>query len=193
MTKKIFCKPVADLNASLPFEEYEDYLKALKSDDVDTVTELLDQAGEKKIDAMLNGTFQFAQDTFVKKSDSTRFSKPLVVAVVAGSLAVVQVLFDRRCDVFQCNSNRENILHAVVLANYLEILSTERAMKIYKIVVSLVETPVLQKLLLSENSGGLRPVELAANLGCVSLYETIHLTPDVYVMKTKNLGFYKEE
>ena len=91
------------------------------------------------------------------------------------------------------NVSNGNILHSLVAGSSFDDVLEERSVFVYKKLVSLLDESELNKLLMHENSDGLRPLELAVNLGTLVLYEAMQLTPGVYVTKTIEKGVFKEE
>lgn len=177
----------------LPYSAYEPYYEALVKNDVEKVEEFLAEASEAERYAMLNGTFDFDGEKHASNVALSRLAKPLFAAATMGSVEVIAALLEEGVQILQENKHKENIFHAIVLANANDIMTKENAVCVYERLVVMLENSVVEKLLLHENIKGLRPLELAANCGCVLLYEKIHLTPGTYVTKTLKRGILLEQ
>ena len=109
------------------------------------------------------------------------------------SEAILNNLLKEGADLYQVNVSNGNILHSLVAGSSFDDVLEERSVFVYKKLVSLLDENELNKLLMHENSDGLRPLEQAVNLGTLVLYEAMQLTPGVYVTKTIEKGVFKEE
>ena len=179
----------------LPYEQYKPYFIALRENDVPKVYQMLSKAHPVEKDAMLNGVFDFGRDPFIPPLTLAKLSKPLFIATVFASIEVLELLLKEGADIFQENITNGNILHSLVAGSSIDESDTlqDRAVLIVKKLVSILDQSQMRKLLMHENSHGLRPMELAVNLGCLCLYECMQLTPGVYVPKTLDKGVLKEE
>ncbi len=181
----------SDDNDSLCFEEHLQYYRALESNNVEEVTQYLSESSTRE--TRLNGEFNFGDVSFIPEGELARLCRPLFVAVMMGAVDVMEFLIKQGADVHKENIHGENIIHTIVAASALDLVPEERAVCMYKRLVVLLKFPVLEKLLMHENMDGLRPLEMAANLGCLSLYECIHFTPGVYLVKTVEKGCFRED
>ena len=179
----------------LPYDQYKPYFVALRENDVRKLYQMLSKANPVEKDAMLNGVFDFGRDSFISPLTLARLSKPLFIATVFASIDAMELLLNEGADIFQENITNGNILHSLVAGSSIDEGDTlqDRAVLIYKKLVSILDPSQMRKLLMHENSHGLRPMELAVNLGCLCLYECMQLTPGVYVTKTLDKGVLKEE
>ena len=178
----------------LPFSSHEHYFEALAQNDVAEVKLLLTQATSFDRKEMLNGSFEFDEDELPFAHPLlTRMTKPLLVAVMKGSCAVIEYMIQQGADVLQENSKKENIIHTLAVASYFELQAEESIVSVYKELILKLDKDKIRDLLMHENCSGFRPLEMAANLGCILLYEAIQLTPNVYVVKTMKKGFLTEK
>ncbi len=177
----------------LPYHDFECYYDALQNNNTIAVASVLSGAGDYQRKALLNGPFDFGGASLVPANYMSRMSRPLLISVMTGSVKVMELLLKEGADIHQTNTHGENIIHSLVAASSLNLICTEEAIKTYKKLVSVLDSLDLEKLLLQENKTELRPLEMAANLGCVSLLETILLTCGVYLMKTIKRGSFMEE
>ncbi len=176
--------------AFLPYKAFEHYYEALVHNDSAKVEFLLKQVSNIQKNCMVNGQFVYesGEDNTLTKALSPRMSRPLHVASMVGSADAVEVLIKHGADVLQKNQYKENIIHSIVAGCSLDLISNKTAVKAYHKLLSHLDRATIKELLMHENLKGFRPLEMAANLGCVLLYEAIQLTPDIYVTKINKRG-----
>ena len=177
---------------NLSYQQHLSYYRALENNDVSDISRFIAESGRKA--AMLNGWFDYGEEeTLIPQTHLSRLSRPLFLAAMMGSVEVVELLIKKGADVHQQNCYSENIIHSLVAANSLDFITDGRALKLFRKLVTMQVSEELGKLLFQENVDGLRPVEMAANLGCITLYEAIHLSPNVYVTKVIEKGSFTEQ
>ena len=174
-------------------EEWDDYFETLKQNNRDKLEEIFLDASKKERSVMLNGWFSYQDKIPSKSAVLGRMSRPLLVAVMIGAKEAAEFLIKNGADVSQENSFQENLFHSLVAASSFEIITESKAASLYKWFQTVMEKTLLCDLLMHENADGLRPMEMAANLGCLLLYEEIQLTPGVYVLKSRKVGIYTEQ
>ena len=76
----------------LNFERYRSYFIALRDNDVEKVSSMLSEADELEKDALLNGRFDFGQDSSIPDVATCRVSQPLFIATVFASMETVELL-----------------------------------------------------------------------------------------------------
>ena len=179
---------------TLLYKAHSDYYDALVTNDTELVNQKLTRASSTQREAMLNGSFDFGHDeTFIPRNFLNKVSRPLLVAATLGSVDVVELLLNEGSDLFQETVCGGNIVHCIVNGCAIGMTSEKDAASFYRKLGTMVNEVQLKKLLMHEDKDGLRPLESAAHLGCLLLYENIHLTPSVYVTKTILVGVFKEE
>ena len=178
---------------SLPYDQYKTYFVALRDNDVEKVSSMFSKASPVNRNAMLNGAFDFGTDSFIPTSTLSRLSRPLFIATFFASMEVVELMLKEGADLFQENVTKGNILHSLVVGGSFDTVLQDRAVLVYRKLVTILDKPQMTKLLMHENKDGVRPLELAVHLGCLCLYECMQLTPGVYVTKTLEKGVFKEE
>ena len=177
----------------LSYHNYGSYYDALQNNDTAVVASLISEVGASHREALLNAEFEFSNSSKVPTPYLSRMSKPLFIAVMTGSVEVMELLLKEGADIHQTNTHGENIIHSLVAASSLNLFSENEAVKVYTKLASILDHLDLVKLLQQEDKTKLRPLEMAANLGCVSLLEKILLTPGVYVTKTIKTGSFVED
>ena len=177
----------------LPYEAHERFYKALLHNDTNQLLGVLSQASAPEKSSLINGEFCVEGKLNFSSPILKRMTRPLLVAAMVGSVEVVELLVKHGANVFQENAFHENIFHSVVAASSLEVIFEKRAVSVFKRITETFHKGETYKLLLAENNNGLRPLEMAANLGCVLLYETIQMTPGVYLTKAINVGLLRED
>ncbi len=178
---------------TLSFDENYSYCKALETNNVEKVALLLSQAKGERKNALMNGEIHYGDESSFPQTHLSRLSRPLFVAIMMGATEVVELLIKQGAEVHQRNIHGENIMHTLVVACALEFLCGEQCVAVYERLRATIEKKDLHNLLMQENNDELRPLEMAANLGCVLLYEAMHLTPDVYVTRTVEKGPFVEK
>ncbi len=192
MKVEVFGKSEPNVSTILLFDENYSYYEALETNNTEKVALILFQATGGKRKALQDGQFLFTDGSTAPQTHLSRLSRPLFVATMMGSVEVVELLIKEGAGVHQQNCYSENIVHSLVAANSLDFITDDEAVEIFHTLVNVVSTTEMRELLFHENADGFMPVEKAANLGCINLYETIHLTHDVYVTKIIVTGSFKE-
>ena len=178
----------------LPYNKQKEIFETLVENNFSKLQTMIREATSSEREFMLNGQFNFDNEFLFPCPVLRRMSRPLLVEVITGSTDAVELLIKEGADVFQTNTHRENLFHALIAASSLEVLSEEEeAVSVYKHLLTILTGENGKELLMQENKEGLRPLEMAAKLGCVLLYESIQATPNVYVSKTIHIGMTKEE
>ena len=177
----------------LPYEEYEEYFEALAENDVVKLKILFFKASPEERRIMVNGRFQLHTDNNQStRAVQKRMSRPLLVTALMGSVNAMKFLVDQGTDIFQENCFGENVIHSLVASSSLELTPEENEVKFHETITTILDKGKVKKLLMHEDINGLRPLEMAANLGCLLLFKAIHLTPDVYVQNIIKRGVYIE-
>ncbi len=177
----------------LPFEEYGCYFEALTQNDTSELEQLFSKVSLTEKSLLLNGWFIYKNHVPHDKTILRRMTRPLIVAAMKGSTEAVKLLLKEGADLYQRNMYEENVVHSLVTASSLDLISEKTAVFLYKWLHQTMTGELMRKLLRQENVDELRPIEMAAHLGCILLYEAIQLTPEVYVTRTIKTGVITEE
>lgn len=115
---------------------------------------------------------------------------PFILAAAYGSQSVLHCMLTNGCDVLQTDTYDYNVIHALIYIAYLQLHVEERANGTLLFLKEQVTKEQFENLLLSENSKGLRPLEMAAHLGTFLIFHTIFETKGVYLTRESVQGIY---
>ena len=168
-------------------DNHDDWLCALMTDDVDTVQYMVNNCDEETKNILLGGWisdkefWQCCNSHDVNNHQITAVQRPWCLAAVCGSCKVVAELYKAGIDVSQLDKMGNNIIHSLIIyaSRQHELLHLD----MYNYIASLVPHNKLISLLLTENTDGLRPVELAAHFHTLRLLDAILKTPGLYLSR----------
>ena len=104
---------------------------------------------------------------------------------------VLQAMREYGVRISASNSYGNNILHCIIARASIETDEFEsKSIPTISFIKLLTTSKEYTKLLLAENSDGLRPLELASHLGTFSLFEFIFEKSELYVSRTSDLGVF---
>ncbi len=180
----------------LPMSEYAHWFDAIQSDDLDGMRAILDQVQPKDIPKMIRGRFQYRSKTservLGKMGSQNRMelsvSRPLSVAVLFGAARAIQILLQEGADPLATEENHSNVVHCLVLVAWLENDKEVEMLENYRLLIKLLTEDQKREILYQENAAGLRPLELAAQKGCLTLFKGIFQTPGVYLKREQRDG-----
>ena len=117
---------------------------------------------------------------------------PWCLAAVCDSRRVMELLLEHGADLLQVNSNGNNMLHVLAaLASTGTEKEEEDVISTARHIRNIVKPDIYCKLLLTENSDGLRPLELAGHLGAFALFRFYFDTKDLYITREDDHTLYK--
>ena len=182
-----------DNELALPIDEFQHYHKALRTDDLDSIRNLIRDNESKEgigTERFIHGYFTYNKTTFKpdKSNCNSYLSKPLHIAIVNGCQSVADFLLANNADACATDRYGNTIFHSLVLKPSSYRQWESRAIEIYENLLQTLKPEICQKLLLSENETGYRPVEYAAKIGTLRLLKRILYTDDVYVRKREIIG-----
>ncbi len=177
-------------------DSYQFWFDALRSNKKDTVTAILDESDKEETNRLLNGWFHYEDDEHTglheivedSKRGNVRATRPFILTVLYGSYDVLRCLLDRGADPYCLEEGANNIFHVMGQMTYLFPKYEEYQVKSYIQCISILGKERMSLLLSSENSESLRPLELAAKLGCCKMVKAMLETPGVYLTKEKTRG-----
>ena len=117
--------------------------------------------------------------------------KAWCMAAVFNSRTVLQVMREFDVPINQINHHRNTFLHSVI--PYASTHSEDMESNFVRNVAfmkSLLTEDEFKTVLLTENNDGLRPLELAADLGTFIIFKFLFESEGVYMAKTMDLRFY---
>ena len=168
----------------MDMNSYGKWYKAIITDNIDLTYQILRQRDLQKKKKLLDGYFAPKEqniDNLARKylgyHSLTQCQRSLTLAFVFGSRQTLAAMLENGADPLTCDKTGDTILHNViaVASSYPDTEADLSAM--YTYFMHLL-TPEQQKVILyKENALGLRPLEEAAQKGCVTLLKTIFMTP----------------
>ncbi len=180
----------------MDIDSYQFWFDVIRNNRKDTVTAILNESDKEETNRLLNGWFHYEDDEHTglheifedSKRDSVRATKPFILTILYGSYDVLKCLLERGADPYCVEEGANNIFHVMGQMTYLFPEYEDDQMKSYTQCISILGKERMSLLLSSENSEGLRPLELAAKLGCCKLVKAMLETPGVYLTKEKTRG-----
>ena len=180
---------------NMDMDKYSDWYEAIKSDSTEFIFLSVINLSETERYKYLNGYFVFDDDGAQKVASNhfghntmVQCQRPMTMAFVFGSRRTLAAMLEYGADPLVTESNGDTILHSVtsVASSYPD---TEADLsEMYTYFMSLLTLKQQKELLYKENALGLRPLEDAAQKGCVLLLKSIFKTPGVYLIKETTSG-----
>ena len=202
------CPDVFLGNTTTPFYRAKwihpvEWLEALRTNNVETATTILQSASAKYKDFLMNGdipTFYGDQKDPLCQRPTTQCSsmkfcitKPLHATAIFHSHAVLRLLWSSGVDVLQLDPWQNNVIHMLIYADVTENACATRYGDTLTYLQCLLSKQELKSLLEAENAVFLRPLEFAALHGCLHLAYIIMHTKDIYLLKEKHVGYSVEQ
>ncbi len=207
MEKNIVLKKTTNLVAAAPepqesdgcgmdIENYQFWFDALRNKDTDVVLSTLNQADGQELNRLLNGWFEYdneennrLHDIFRDtKKDEMKATRPFILAGLYGSHDVMLSLLQHGADPYCIEEGDQNLIHTMVLISHFFPQFEDDQSVSYRQCSVVLGKDRMSVLLRLENTDGLRPLELAAKLGCCKMVKAILETPGVYLTKEKTRG-----
>ena len=170
------------------------WLAAVMKDDVETVRKQLHLSNVAEKHLLLEGWISsdsFWSNWIGKEAETQKImtvERPLSLAAVCGSCRVIDELYKAGIDVFQTDKLGNNVLHTLVIHTSRLEAKESKYLEVLHHFIRLFPEEVFSKLLLSENSSGLRPVELAALFQTLHLIDAMFQSPGPYLNKQATCG-----
>ena len=175
------------------------WLDALRSDDVETASTILQAASSNYKTFLMNGDIQTFRGTSQGKgyrnesstSSGMEFSitKPFHAAAICHSHALLRLLLTSGGDVLHVDRWNNSVIHMLV---YVTSKAKARGTKHEEILVYLQElfsVKTLKHVMIAENEFLLRPLEFAALHGCIGMVGAIMQTKCIYLIKEGRFGY----
>ena len=162
----------------MDIESYGRWHDAICTNSRDLTTEILRELDLHDRKKHLDGYFTSQeQDTDNTTQTLSHCQKSLTLAFVFGSRHTLAAMLEYGADPLISNANGDTILHTVtsVAKCYPETESDLADMYVY--LMTLLTPEQQREILFKENALGLRPLEDAAQKGCIILLKTIFNTP----------------
>ncbi len=181
----------------LEIDQYQQWFDALCADDEQFIKDKLQTADKVERERLINGTFDFGgkqdEDKVFKALNETNFrtTRPLILSALFGSTKAVSCLVDNGAIVTCVESNGGNLLHMMVSAAHSFPQYEDDLTKAYANYTKIFSEKDVCLLLHAENPEGLRPLELAAKLGCCKIVRAFLETRGVYLTRETKRGMIR--
>ncbi len=181
---------------AMGIDKYEFWFDALCSNRREVVVGILNEADMEETNRLLNGWFSYKDDEHsslhiifddTKRSD-LKATRPFILTVLYGSFDVLSCLFEHGADPYCTEEDDSNIFHVMSLIGQRFSQFEEISVTAYPQCCNILGKDRMLALLQMENSNGLRPLELAAKVGCCKIVKAILETPGVYVTNENTRG-----
>ena len=197
------CQDIPLDNTSLiPSTDYAhptQWLEALRTDNVEIATTILQVASVKYKDFLLNGDIPTFDDNLldppnrcpISTDTSMEFciTKPFHAAAIFHSHDVLRLLWRSGVNVLQEDNWQNNVVHMLIYADYTDTVRGTTYAETFVHIQTLISEKELKALLRMENAFLLRPLEFAALHGCISMASVIMQTKNIYLIKEEHVGY----
>ena len=180
----------------MPLEKFQFWYDVISEDNHILVKDLLLKCTRREKNLLLNGHFQYQIQFVLKDTEEKwtallcKFELPLHLAVYYQSRNVLKVMFESTIDILQKDVDGNNLIHDLVLSSSLRQATDYR--NLYDEMMSHISIADKEKLLLSDNDAGLRPLEYASQRNEFGLVVTILNTQGVYAIRKGCSGVYEQ-
>ena len=175
----------------LAWDKYSDLYRAIQDDDLKTFERKLVQCGKELI---INGKFDFVDlNSYCEDKKRGCFfqpNKPFTLAAIHCSFKILNSMLRNGVDVNARDWNQGNVLHCVVAFASLYPNKEPLMCKLYRFLNEQLDRMSMRVLLMSENEKGIRPLEMAGQLGVFGLFRVMFETKDVYLAKVETCGLF---
>ena len=170
------------------------WLAALMEDDFGTVQEQLQQSNGVKKHQLLEGWI--ATDSFwtnwnckeAKTQQIMTVQRPLSLAAVCGSYRVIDALYKAGIDILQTDELGNNVIHTLIIHTSRRKDKELKYLEMFHYLAKLSIDELFSKLLLTENTSSLRPVEMAAHFQAFRVMDAILKIPGPYLIEQSKCG-----
>ncbi|KAI0231206.1 hypothetical protein LSAT2_018438 [Lamellibrachia satsuma] len=186
---------MAKSNNLLPVDVYQDWISAIVSDNADQVDTILTAADESQRHLLLNGSFDYQDEEFVRHNPY-RFGrpvKPLSLCALSGALRVMHVLVDHGVHVKFQDACGHNFVHQLIYVAFFDESFEDFFVESYREMMRLTDLQTKRGLLFMESNIGLRPLEAASQHGVLGFVQAIMETEGVYLSRqiVRGLSVYQ--
>ncbi len=180
--------------------KYDHWFQAIKNNDQMTVDKELKSATIETKNMLLNWQFDFLSTNNNNEGVSDQeavyslfqATHPITLAVVYQSHNVISSLIKHEVNVRVKEINGNNILHMLCYVAYSQTEKEQEFQQTFCLLKNHLQKSDLEFLLMSLNNQELRPLELAAHLGLLGLFDEIFHTPGIY-MEEFQRGMFTEQ
>ena len=171
-------------------EPFENILRDMDMDGKEALLNGFRQINQPEDDEIRKATFIGKMNSWFKRKNGGLHddSRPLFQCVTFGSFNILRVLLKHGADILQVAENRWNVIHYLIVVSHENVKFEGKAVQIYRRLLEELATEDVQKLLMMEDTDGLRPLELAVHAGCLQMFNAIVNTPGIYLVNRQRKG-----
>ena len=173
------------------------WIDAIISNNVEAVENILNKCTHFERETFINGDFiNPGLDNDTTALPNVQYSGHSAktswnLAICSGSLGVIYYLINNGVNVLQKDEDKNNVLHNLVEFASLHCDSEVKCVETYQFLQFQLKYDDISELLMMENSHGLRPLELAARLATLKLFNVIFETKGVHLTEERYNGINK--
>ena len=171
-------------------EPFENILLDMDMDQKEALLNGFCEINQNEEDETRKATYMAKLKSLCRKKDKglRDDTRPLFQCVTFGSFNILKVLLKHGADILQVAENQWNIIHYLIIVSRENENFEGKAVQIYKRLLSELAAEDVRKLLMMEDTDGLRPLELAVHAGCLQMFNAIVNTPGVYLVNRQRKG-----
>ena len=173
---------------------HDDWLNAVMKNNVEAVQLHLGRASEETKHLLLEGWI--CDDSFWacwpgKEAESQKIMtvhRPLSLAAVCGSCDVIEELHISGIDMLQTDKRGNNVIHILIIHANRNQERELMYLEVFNKIKSLMSNEAFNRILVTENHCGTKPLELAGHFQTFRLMNAILTHPGIYVNKRAQCG-----
>ena len=175
-------------------EPFENILLDMDMDQKEALLNGFCEINQNEEDEIRKATYMAKLKSLCRKKDKglRDDTRSLFQCVTFDSFNILKVLLKHGADILQVAENQWNIIHYLIIVSRENENFEGKAVQIYKRLLSELAAEDVRKLLMMEDTDGLRPLELAVHAGCLQMFNAIVNTPGVYLVNRKRKGLKEE-
>ena len=175
-------------------EPFENILLDMDMDHKEALLNGFCEINQNEEDETRRATYMAKLKSLFRKKDKglRDDTRPLFQSVTFGSFNILKVLLKHGANILQVAENHWNIIHYLIIVSRENENFEGKAVQIYKRLLSELAAEDVRKLLMMEDTDGLRPLELAVHAGCLQIFNAIVNTPGVYLVNRQRKGLKEE-
>lgn len=179
----------------LDIAKHQEWFDVIISDDVEKAESIFSSVSQTEIHRLINVEFDFESDplTTVAINNKFRILIPFHIAMAFCAKGVVKLFLTNGAEIHNQDQYKRNVLHScIILAISLPSLETQIT-EIIMWFAKEVGDEDWQALLYQENEDGLRPLECAAQQGCLKIMKTLLESPGhCFSQKISGMGLFRK-
>jgi hypothetical protein len=176
---------------TLPSSQYQDWFDIIIKDDIENALELFGTIPEAQKISLMHNSFKFNNNVieFGKTAEiHSKVNLPFHTAIACGSKKVAELMINEGVKITGVNSDKNNSLHTAIIFAFNIPKSEKKVCKTLCWLFEKLMEHTLHDLLFKENKECLRPLEMAAQQGCLQIMKLLFETKG-HVIEESVAGF----